>query len=95
MQAQIKALEAALNQDLVVIQGPPGTGKTFLGVKIILTLLANGVGPAAPTYFARLRGDVGLAPKAITAASGPVLCLCYTNHALVSQNLKLQYQVPN
>ena len=79
MQAQLKALQAALNQNLVVIQGPPGTGKTFLGVKIVLTLLANGVGERR-RFFEGFEDFEEEEDGLVTA--GPVLCVCYTNHAL-------------
>ena len=39
--SQANALYAALTRKLVVIQGPPGTGKTYLGLKIVQTLLHN------------------------------------------------------
>ncbi|RZC38054.1 AAA 12, and/or ResIII domain containing protein [Asbolus verrucosus] len=39
--AQFQAYQAALTQEFVVIQGPPGTGKTFLGLKIVETLIKN------------------------------------------------------
>lgn len=35
------ALHAAMTRRLALIQGPPGTGKTFIGRKIIATLLDN------------------------------------------------------
>lgn len=38
---QRTALHAALTRRLALIQGPPGTGKTFIGRKIISTLLLN------------------------------------------------------
>jgi hypothetical protein len=64
--SQADALYAALTRKLVVIQGPPGTGKTFLGLKIVQTLLINKqywvpMGKPQPT---------------------PILVICYTNHAL-------------
>ncbi len=37
--SQRDAFEAALSQRLAIIQGPPGCGKTFLGVKIMQTIL--------------------------------------------------------
>lgn len=39
--SQSEALYAALTRKVVVIQGPPGTGKTYLGLKIVQTLLHN------------------------------------------------------
>ncbi len=64
--SQANALHTALTQKLVVIQGPPGTGKTYLGLKIVQTLLHN------KRYW------VGLAKPRPT----PILVICYTNHAL-------------
>jgi Rad3-related DNA helicase len=39
--SQCAALYAALTQKISVIQGPPGTGKTYLGLRIVQTLLTN------------------------------------------------------
>ena len=39
--SQMKALQNALTQELALIQGPPGTGKTFIGLKLVETLLKN------------------------------------------------------
>lgn len=39
--SQTKAFYAALTQKVSVIQGPPGTGKTYLGLRIVETLLKN------------------------------------------------------
>ena len=64
--SQAEALYAALTRKLVVIQGPPGTGKTFLGLKIVETLLNN------RQYW------VGVEKPQHT----PILVICYTNHAL-------------
>ncbi|XP_077298497.1 NFX1-type zinc finger-containing protein 1-like [Arctopsyche grandis] len=38
---QYKAYKMALSREFVTIQGPPGTGKTFIGLKIVNTLLNN------------------------------------------------------
>ncbi|XP_017775169.1 PREDICTED: NFX1-type zinc finger-containing protein 1 [Nicrophorus vespilloides] len=38
---QLKAFKYALTNKFSVIQGPPGTGKTFVGLKIIQTLIQN------------------------------------------------------
>ena len=40
-QSQLKAIQSALKQEIAVIQGPPGTGKTYIGIKIVQTLLEN------------------------------------------------------
>jgi len=34
---QLRAFEAALTKEFVIIQGPPGTGKTFLGMSNNIT----------------------------------------------------------
>ena len=39
--SQLKALCTALTRELVLIQGPPGTGKTYIGLKIVKSLLIN------------------------------------------------------
>ncbi|XP_053570366.1 NFX1-type zinc finger-containing protein 1 isoform X2 [Bombina bombina] len=39
--SQFKAYQVALTSELSIIQGPPGTGKTYVGLKIVHTLLAN------------------------------------------------------
>jgi len=38
---QFVAIKAALTQEFTVIQGPPGTGKTFIGLKIMKTIVSN------------------------------------------------------
>lgn len=35
----MSAIEQALTKELAIIQGPPGTGKTYVGLKVIRTLL--------------------------------------------------------
>eukprot|EP00057_Strongylocentrotus_purpuratus_P016846 XP_011671320.1 PREDICTED: NFX1-type zinc finger-containing protein 1-like [Strongylocentrotus purpuratus] len=40
-QSQYEAAKTALTKELSVIQGPPGTGKTYIGLKIVETLLLN------------------------------------------------------
>lgn len=39
--SQYEAFKMALTKEFVIIQGPPGTGKTFVGLKIVETLLYN------------------------------------------------------
>ncbi|KAF5286003.1 hypothetical protein FQR65_LT13000 [Abscondita terminalis] len=39
--SQFEAYKAALLNEFVIIQGPPGTGKTFVGAKIVNTLIMN------------------------------------------------------
>ncbi|XP_030831842.1 NFX1-type zinc finger-containing protein 1-like [Strongylocentrotus purpuratus] len=73
-ESQLSAVQAALTQEMAVIQGPPGTGKTYIGLKIVHTLLENKriwkegqvLGLAGPTC----------------RANKPILLVCYTNHAL-------------
>lgn len=40
-ESQLEAVKMALTQEISVIQGPPGTGKTYIGYKIVQTLLQN------------------------------------------------------
>ena len=39
--SQLEAFQTALTKEFAVIQGPPGTGKTYVGLKIVQTLLEN------------------------------------------------------
>ncbi|XP_050547335.1 NFX1-type zinc finger-containing protein 1-like, partial [Daktulosphaira vitifoliae] len=39
--AQCLAFKAALTKEFTVIQGPPGTGKTFIGVRIVKSIIEN------------------------------------------------------
>ncbi|KAI9142789.1 hypothetical protein BKA69DRAFT_1113975 [Paraphysoderma sedebokerense] len=57
---QSESLVAALTSELCCIQGPPGTGKSYVGTKIVETLVRN-------------KSKIDL---------GPILVVCYTNHAL-------------
>jgi len=65
---QFKAFQAALTSEFVIIQGPPGTGKTFLGLRIAQVLLEN--------------SKLWKEPSLPGSGDGPILIVCYTNHAL-------------
>eukprot|EP00933_Yihiella_yeosuensis_P067560 TRINITY_DN7244_c3_g1_i1.p1 TRINITY_DN7244_c3_g1~~TRINITY_DN7244_c3_g1_i1.p1 ORF type:complete len:1591 (+),score=386.94 TRINITY_DN7244_c3_g1_i1:108-4880(+) len=39
--SQLEAIQHALTNQVALIQGPPGTGKTYVGLKIVQTLLEN------------------------------------------------------
>jgi len=39
--SQLAAVKLALTRQVALIQGPPGTGKTFVGLKVVHTLLHN------------------------------------------------------
>lgn len=69
---QYKAFEMALSKELVIIQGPPGTGKTHLGLKIVKTILEYGC-TDPPDELIEISESFKF---------GPILVLCYTNHAL-------------
>ncbi|OCT76170.1 NFX1-type zinc finger-containing protein 1 [Xenopus laevis] len=40
-ESQFEAFRMSLTRELSIVQGPPGTGKTYVGLKIVHTLLAN------------------------------------------------------
>ncbi|EFJ30903.1 hypothetical protein SELMODRAFT_408664 [Selaginella moellendorffii] len=73
--SQVAALKHALTKNLALIQGPPGTGKTFVGMLIVKLLLANLKREATKTRHFSTAEDV-------PDLCGPVLIVCYTNHAL-------------
>ena len=66
--SQYRALQDAVTKELSVIQGPPGTGKTFIGLKLVQLLLQNKKVWQVDDYYKRKKG--------------PILVVCYTNHAL-------------
>ncbi|KND02782.1 uncharacterized protein SPPG_08964 [Spizellomyces punctatus DAOM BR117] len=94
---QSEALAAALSQEISLIQGPPGCGKTHVGIHIIKALLANigksrtipsaGRSPQAEALHlqAAMQRAAGVTPTLgadAYFANLPILCICYTNHAL-------------
>jgi hypothetical protein len=66
--SQFEAFRAALTKQMVVIQGPPGTGKTYVGLRIVQSLLRN---KKIWNTFDENRTH-----------KSPILVVCYTNHAL-------------
>jgi AAA domain len=70
---QAEAVARALRTRLALIQGPPGTGKSYCGVAIIRILLHNDQLGAA--------FEDGVVNK-FNPNLGPILAVCYTNHAL-------------
>jgi hypothetical protein len=40
-ESQCEAFKCAFLRQFVIIEGPPGTGKTYVGLKIVQTLLKN------------------------------------------------------
>ncbi|XP_054748296.2 NFX1-type zinc finger-containing protein 1-like isoform X1 [Lytechinus pictus] len=73
-ESQLRAVKAALTQEMTVIQGPPGTGKTYIGLKIVHTLLQN-------KHIWKEGRDFALAGTT-RRTNKPILLVCYTNHAL-------------
>eukprot|EP00210_Caulerpa_lentillifera_P007100 g6793.t1 len=68
--SQAEALKTALTHELAIVQGPPGTGKTFLALQVMRALLSF----TDDDDFGRSSyGQKSLAP---------ILCVCFTNHAL-------------
>ncbi|GMH37812.1 hypothetical protein BSKO_05685 [Bryopsis sp. KO-2023] len=72
---QAQAIKAGLTRELALIQGPPGTGKTYVGVQIVRCLLKNRLNPVQS-----LHSHLHDKPSEF----GPILCVCFTNHALDS-----------
>lgn len=64
--AQAVALVDSLTRSLALVQGPPGTGKSYTGVAMIKVLLDN-----KKTLRTNRASKIG-----------PIICVCYTNHAL-------------
>ncbi|XP_070581257.1 NFX1-type zinc finger-containing protein 1-like [Ptychodera flava] len=68
-ESQLRAVQMALTKEFAVIQGPPGTGKTYIGLKIVKTLLSN----RNQWSRDRITGQID---------KRPIFVVCYTNHAL-------------
>lgn len=84
--SQMEAVKHGITKRLAVIQGPPGTGKTFVG-KIIVNILLNNLWKPARTLPVWEEDWVLHEPKRMKfdkqeLVDGPLLILCYTNHAL-------------
>ncbi|CAG0920410.1 unnamed protein product [Notodromas monacha] len=62
-EAQFRAFKVGLCHEFAIIQGPPGTGKTFIGLKLVETIL-----------YRREKYNI--------VDDGPILVVCFTNHAL-------------
>ncbi|XP_048249506.1 NFX1-type zinc finger-containing protein 1-like [Haliotis rufescens] len=71
--SQYKAFKAALTEEFSIIQGPPGTGKTYVGLKLVETLLSN---------LHLWHTDTDDKDVSEHDKTSPMLLMCYTNHAL-------------
>lgn len=84
-ESQIESFVSGLLDEIAMIQGPPGCGKTYIGVKIIQALLNNSAGAQDSNWS---RSHTGVRPPAQLHERSrkpfldPILCVCYTNHAL-------------
>jgi len=74
-ESQLRAVAFALSSDVSLIQGPPGTGKSYVGNLLIQVLLRNRPQPSERQRFEGLNVDQ-------FHENSPILCICYTNHAL-------------
>ncbi len=73
--SQYEAFKFALLKQFVIIQGPPGTGKTYVGLKIVQTLLYN-------KQIWNRTIEPQIVNKFKVKNKSPILVVCYTNHAL-------------
>lgn len=86
--SQVAAVRHGITKRLALIQGPPGTGKTFVG-KMIVKILLNNLWRCEATRSPSTWGQDWDThePKRVKLdkeelVDGPLLILCYTNHAL-------------
>ena len=73
-ESQLEALKNALTHEVAVVQGPPGTGKTYIGLKIVQALLENSQYWSFTANNNPTKGNL--------SSGGPILVMCFTNHAL-------------
>ena len=79
---QIDAFASALTRRISLIQGPPGTGKTYVGIQIVRALLKNSTGHYDESWKREGYRVTPPDPFPESPAISPILCICYTNHAL-------------
>lgn len=70
--AQAVAVVNSLQRCIGLIQGPPGTGKSYTGVALIKVLIQALLKSKRASANRRRAGE----------DLGPIICVCYTNHAL-------------
>ncbi|ODM20268.1 hypothetical protein SI65_03321 [Aspergillus cristatus] len=70
--AQAVAVVNSLQRCIGLIQGPPGTGKSYTGVALIKVLIQALLKSKEASANRRRAGE----------DLGPIICVCYTNHAL-------------
>lgn len=85
--AQLDAFAAALSEEVALIQGPPGTGKVPAAPALCAHAPHTPAPGAAQTYVGLCILRALLDNTAVEAGGGlpgvgPILCVCYTNHAL-------------
>ncbi|MCO5562178.1 hypothetical protein L7F22_015804 [Adiantum nelumboides] len=87
--SQMSALKHGLTKKLALIQGPPGTGKTFIGLLIVRIMLTNLKHTIKEINSGLICGRaIGGLPQKFQEGlqedtiGGPILVICYTNHAL-------------
>ncbi|KAH7439976.1 hypothetical protein KP509_04G085400 [Ceratopteris richardii] len=78
--SQLSALKHGLTKQLALIQGPPGTGKTFVGLLLVRVLINNlkSTLPKSEQFLSPCQSAADMEDT----ADGPILVVCYTNHAL-------------
>lgn len=67
---QLEAFINGLFKEVCLIQGPPGCGKTYIGVQIVKAILLN---ERCESRSINFHHDL---------ERPPILCVCFTNHAL-------------
>lgn len=85
--AQTLAVVNSLRRSIALIQGPPGTGKSYTGVALIKVLVhALSATERTTPFGTRGRGRGGRRVEGNRRSAegdiGPIICVCYTNHAL-------------
>ena len=71
-----------MSRELALIQGPPGTGKTYVGIQLVKALLANTQGNPKGSDPSSPHPDPATEAASPGPCIGPVLIVCFTNHAL-------------
>jgi len=82
--SQIEAFAATFSRQIALIQGPPGTGKTYVGTQVVKAMLKNSSKRERSDLIWIQTGNRIVPPPSCEdgLALTPLICVCYTNHAL-------------
>lgn len=81
---QAATMDRLRTSPVTLVQGPPGTGKSFIGCRVVETIVRFKRDVASGAVMSNI--DVSqlpdTSPESLTPSAGPVVVITYKNHAL-------------